>query len=150
MIKKLLLFILSAAVIAAVILFAGGRITDFLDVPSVLVVVSIPVILLFYNFSAKEIGNTVRFCFNYSNKKKKFNIDLGLLILTSFRNNVYITALMGSVLGVIFILITLNDKSALGKDLAVAMLTILYALIINLIIVSPAIDALRRERERNK
>lgn len=150
MIKKLLLFILSAAVIAAVILFAGGRITDFLDVPSALVVVSIPVILLFYNFSAKEIGNTVRFCFNYYNKKKKFNIDLGLLILTSFRNNVYITALMGSVLGVIFILITLNDKSALGKDLAVAMLTILYALIINLIIVSPAIDALRRERERNK
>ena len=63
-------------------------------------------------------------------------------VLESFRNALCASGAVGFLLGVVAILGNLEDPSALGPAVAVAMLTTLYALIIAELVIAPMSNAL--------
>jgi flagellar motor component MotA len=140
-IKRVIIFVLNLAVISGAILIAGGKILFFMNAASLGFTLLIPILLLISTYSFKDLADVFTHC---SLNKKELKPDLAILVFSSIQRNLYITAAVGFLTGSIVILANLGDKTAAGSGAAIALLTIYYSILINLLLIGPVIDIFKR------
>lgn len=131
----------SVSVIAAlaitylVIVASGGRALVYIDAASALIAFGVPLALLKATWSFRQMGAAFRHALSDTANKTELE-DAHLFFRTAF-GYLMATGPMAFLLGVIAQLTNLADSSRLGPNLAVALISIFYVLIIGLFVCLP-------------
>lgn len=124
------------AFVLAIILFSQGHVLWFLDLPSLLAVLGVKYIILgvsgqfgyYYKGFAMVFGKKARQEANQEETEKaEYAINYGI------KATLYSGAL-SSIIGIVLCFGTIGDLSVLGPNLAVAVLTLFYAIVISLVL----------------
>jgi flagellar motor component MotA len=120
---------------AGTIVMSGGHPYGYLDIPSVLIMVFFPFVYQCLLFGV----STVKIAFTAGFRK-----DAGMEQLTKaqlfFKNYskvIWITALVVVFIGTVAVLKNLEDRTMLGPNFALALLSVLYGGILHLVIIIP-------------
>jgi len=136
--------VVALGVIAAIVWVAGGRFLMYIDFPSVAAVFLITVPLLASSFRLKEIGSFFKAAFR-GVRADASTLKKGICFFSAMRRYLIISAVLGTMIGVIAMLSVLGEPSALGRGMALALLTIMYAVILILTVALPFRVSLERK-----
>ena len=134
-------------ILVLLILFAagyitGGRVSIFLDPASGLVVVITTFCLVLANFTLSEIGDAFRA--GFSQNPSRPQLEKGYVLFHAMQNYLWVSAAVGTLTGTTAMLANLEDSKAIGMGAALAMLCVLYAMVLNLILVFPFKTGIRK------
>jgi flagellar motor component MotA len=138
------LFAVLAIGISAVltILFSGGLIADFLDLSAVLITVIFPFIYQWAFFGPSVIKKA--FTAGFKESASMEDIKTAQLFFKSYAKIVWFSVLLPIVIGTITMLKHLEDPTMLGPNMAMILISLLYAIIIELTIIIPHLIILKR------
>lgn len=116
---------------------SGFSILYVLDIPSIVFVVVFSFIVLLTTYSLRDISANIINGFTkcIDNEKNRYT----LIFLEFLEKTLFFVGITGFLTGIISALATIADFEKIGPALAVALITPLYATLINLIIVRPLI-----------
>jgi flagellar motor component MotA len=137
-------FVLFLAICAAAVVMSGGRVAFIISIPSLLVVVVTAVVLSLGNFSVGEIGRCFRVAFRRS-PAQRAELHNALAFFDALVRYLLVSGFIGTLIGSMAMLGNLTDQSALGRGTALALTTILYALILWVGVVVPFRTGVRRK-----
>ena len=130
-------FLFMVFMFATMSILGGGLLVQFVDLPSALFIL---VSVLFFFFTSKS-GSVLGRYFKTSFKKDHIYAKAELASLSSAAKNTgkFILSVggFGFVIGIMLSLINLEDKQKLGPNLAVSLLTLLYAIAISVFVFLP-------------
>ncbi len=121
---------------------AGGGPLDFLDFPSLLIIVGGCFGLTIISFSFKDISNALSQVFGESGGRDELR-QAAYFWFTMIRNLLAVGAI-GTLIGVIQMLGNLEDASTIGPSMAVALITFFYAIFFSGILPLPAYYIIQR------
>lgn len=127
--------IMGVAIIFITIILAvisNTTLNVILDLYSFLVVTLIPIAVQVFSNHWRDYTNGCLYIFG----KKELSVKAMKLTINAFELSIkttYLAGILGSIIGMITLLGRLDDPSSIGPSLAVAVLTIFYALWINVI-----------------
>jgi uncharacterized membrane protein len=87
------------------------------------------------SFGFKKMG--MAFSVPFKKEPKKNELPQALIFFKMFGKAIWLMGLVGVITGVIAMLINLEDKSAIGPNLAVSILPMLYCAIMHIVIIIP-------------
>jgi flagellar motor component MotA len=137
-------FILFLAICAAAVVMSGGQLAFIVSIPSLLLVVVTAIVLSLGNFSVGEIGRCFRLAFRRSPAQRD-ELHNALAFFDALMRYLLVSGFVGTLIGSIAILGNLGDHTALGRGTALALTTVLYALILWVGIVVPFRTGVRRK-----
>ena len=132
-----------AVLLAYAAVASGGNVRMFLNLPSALLVLGLSYFLGVAAYGRRD--------FNYSLKallfayRRKLPHSLGIRhvgIIRSMRQYLIMSGVLGFLVGVVQMLNHMDDPSAIGPAVAVALLTVVYGVLLVLFICQPAISFL--------
>ncbi|MDR0306293.1 MAG: hypothetical protein LBI42_05575 [Chitinispirillales bacterium] len=123
-----------AGVISTIIV-SGGSPLFFINLPSFIIVGILPFLFVSTIFGFKEMA----WAFSITLKKEVDKEELlnALNFFKYFGKTIWIASLIAVLIGVITILGFLGDMSALGQNLSIALISILYSALFNIVIIIP-------------
>jgi len=130
---KVLFAILGASLLLAAMLL-GGSLMAFINLPSILMVVGGLVCFSLAHHDAGSIKDAIAHALGdepISNHQKDISV------LATLRKTTYGSGVAGTLIGMIQMLQNLDDPSAIGPAMAVAMLTVLYSVLIVEFLIDP-------------
>jgi flagellar motor component MotA len=146
--KKMYIVYIIAVVALCVlgILIARGNLWWFYDPPSLMLTLGIVLLLLLGHFSPKEMIEAFR-CAGAAAERSDAELKKALLFFETFHRLTIISGFMSFMLGLILFLagMDLSDEKAAGPFMAVAVMTVLYALIIIMMITVPFQSAIKKK-----
>jgi flagellar motor component MotA len=117
------------------VFMSGGLLSGYLDIPSILIMVIFPFVYQCLLFGVP----TVKIAFAAGFKK-----DVGIEQVTkaqfffkSYSKIIWITAFVSVLIGMVAVLKWLEDRAALGPNIALALLSLLYVGLIHLVVIIP-------------
>ncbi len=124
----------------------GGSIALFINLPSVAIVVGFTV---FFTFAYHSAGKTLEAFFTAFGKEKlpADEAQQHLRVLWTARSLASASGVIGSLIGFVNMLANMDDPKNIGPAMAVALLTLFYAVLIAEGIVGPLINRLRNRVE---
>ncbi len=133
------------AVTFSAILFSGGKLLIFVDIPTYLVIFLIPAAIAFASWPVRDIGRAFTAAFDTQAQPKELKKSLSFF--ESVRRWVLLSAFMGTMVGLVCILIYADatNMERLGRNLGVMLLCITNALFFFLIVPLP-IESLAKRR----
>jgi flagellar motor component MotA len=144
---KALRYIVSAlcalALIVLAIYFSGGTMLLYVDIPSFLITAVLTVILLWSGWGFREMGAAFRNALSETSERK--GLEDAALFFKMAERYLIVSGAMAFFLGSIAILKNLADKSRLGPNVAVALISVFYALFFGLLVCIP-LEACARRR----
>ncbi len=154
-IQSLTAMVIVAAVFGFGALVSGAELIWYLDLPSLLVVVLPAVFLSAGECSWKSLGGAFSTAFGKQAGAAKSTVELRLELLAAkgLGKYAWLSALMGTLLGVVAILVSLSKETntdKLGPNVGVALLCLFTATFLHLLIIGPLqgrIAAVLAERE---
>ena len=144
--KKLWYFLYLALFFGAVygiVQLTGSWIAFYLDIPSLLIILVFDLLFSVCLYGAVPSGQYFRAVF-----QKEPEEPLRQQAIRYFRSMAGYTlavGLMGFILGMIAVLANLEDTSSVGPNLAVGIITVLYAVMVNMAVFIPFRAALERQ-----
>jgi flagellar motor component MotA len=132
------------AVMAGAIVTSGGSVLLVLNWPSFLMVVVTAVILALGNFRLSEMGRYFRLGARREPVSRREAMD-AISFFDALTRYIIIAGILGTLTGTIVMLANLGDVTRLGSGAALALITILYALIIHIGVVVPFRTGARRK-----
>jgi flagellar motor component MotA len=135
MIRYLLSLIVFFAGIIWTILTSGGSVWTYLDIPSLIIVGIFPFLFASVLFGFKEMG--LAFSVSIRKETEKEKLINALNFFKIYGRTTWIAGYIAALIGVIAILVYLEDKTALGPNMAVTLFSMLYSGIINIVIIIP-------------
>lgn len=143
--KSYFIFLFVAlGVLCSGIVFAGARFATYVDVPSMMIVILITASLLVSSFRLKEIGSFFAGAFRERTADIP-TLKKGICFFTAMQRYLIISAVIGTMIGVIAMLSILGEPRAIGSGLGLALLTILYAVVLILVVAVPFRTSLARK-----
>ena len=138
------LFAVLAIGISAVltVFFSGGGMTAYLDIPAALITVVFPFIYQWALFGPSVIKKA--FAAGFKESASMEDIKTAQLFFKSYAKTVWFSVLLPVVIGTIAILKYLEDRTMLGPNFAVILISLLYATIIELVIICPHLVMLKK------
>lgn len=135
--------VLFFAFVVGAIITSGGRILQYLNIPSFLMVLGPAFVLLLANFSVREMGRAFAVGFK---KKEASPEDLkkGYLFFRSAQIYLILSGSLGTMIGTMAMLANLRDSSRIGWGAALALTTILYGIIFSMVITIPFAAGIKR------
>jgi flagellar motor component MotA len=130
MVKFIISLFLIFFTIAGALLLEGGDPVSYLGITAFIIVFFIPVFASMGVWGLSEIGNLWVDSFS---KKKTPTLKVSLKIIDFYEKGFYISGILCTVLGIIFVLAHIEKLEVLGRGLALSFLGILYGLIFGLI-----------------
>jgi flagellar motor component MotA len=121
--------------IVLAILTTGGSVWPYLDVPSIIIVGIFPFLFVSILFGFKDMGFAFSVLIRKETEKEKLIKALNFFKI--YGRITWIAGYIAVLIGVIAILVYLEDKTALGPNMAVALISMLYSGIINVVIIIP-------------
>ena len=121
-----------------------GCVACFFDIGSLVMVLISAIIMILANYSIADIGKY--FALGYR-KEAVMPSELkdGILFFKSFQKYLAIAGGIGFFMGLIAMLATLDDPEKIGRGLALALITVLYAMFFSMIITVPFRTGLERK-----
>ena len=122
----------------ALVLLAMAKPPDVLDVPSVLFVVGGTLALIFFSFPLPNVLSAVRY-FGYTvippkpgadQSKVIGELEIGIVMFNKIKSYAQATGWVGSLIGLVLILTSIDDPAAIGPSASVALLTVFYGTLI--------------------
>lgn len=123
------------ALLALAFVFVGGSPWVYLDLPSLVITVGLTVALLRSAWSFREMGGAFSAAFDASAGDERWKAAMHFF--ASARRYLLMSGFLAVVMGVIAMLANLSDRSRLGPNLAIALLSILYAVLLGLFVCLP-------------
>jgi flagellar motor component MotA len=120
---------------AGTVFMSGGALSGYLDIPSIVIMVFFPLVYqcLLFGVSTAKIAFTVGFKKDATMEQ----VTKAQLFFKSYSKVIWITALVVVFTGTVAILTYLDDRTMLGPNFALALLSVLYGGIIHLVIIIP-------------
>ncbi len=106
----------------------------FLNIPSFIIVVGLPVALLLATHSPREIGTAFRAVYR-SNDPAELRISVAFF--TAMQRYLLWSGFLATMLGTVVLLAVLDDKAMIGQGAALALITVFYAVVLNLALALP-------------
>ncbi|MBN2874890.1 MAG: hypothetical protein JXM71_07335 [Spirochaetales bacterium] len=138
------LFVLALTWLGA--LFSGVRFIVYLDAASLVLVLGLTVVMLRAGWTFRAMGAHFRNAL--SDTADYTLLEEAALFFATAKRYLALGAGFGVILGVIAILSHLTDRSKLGPNLAIALLSVFYAIILALAICIPLETAARQRLVR--
>jgi flagellar motor component MotA len=133
MIRYLISLVVFLTGIVWAIITSGGRVLTYLDIPSFIFVGIFPFIFVSVIFGFKEMA--LSFSVSLKKETEKEKLINALDFFKTYGKITWFSGFIMALVGVIAALVYLEDKTALGINLAVALFSMLYSGIINVIII---------------
>jgi len=130
----------------AAVLFSGGKIWYFLDVPTFILTPVIPLILMLGHYSPREMLDSF-LCAGAADRTEP-EIRRALVFFTSLHRLIIISGLFATMLGVVMILVIYPSEhfnSNIGKYMAVCFLSLVYPLFLIMTVTVPFESALKKK-----
>ncbi|ULQ60660.1 hypothetical protein K7I13_05140 [Brucepastera parasyntrophica] len=136
MVKKILIPICIAIVSCiAVSILSFTKLSLLFDIPSFLIVPVLPLLYMAGSFGFRGIGRAYKTAFAKNPEKK--DLVFSQAFFRGFSKVLWLFSAVGFVTGLIGIFSFLNDYEVLGPNLAVAIITLFYGVLSNLLLVYP-------------
>ena len=120
----------------------GGSLASFLDLPSIAVVMGPTVFLTFAYHSAGESIGALKAAFG--RRPLDVNaVEAHVRTLSTARNLASGSGVLGALIGLVNMLAKMDDPSAIGPAMAVALLTVFYGVLLAEFVLGPLINRLR-------
>lgn len=130
-------FISVAAVVVVsgfLLMVGNGNVVWFLDVPSLLVVLLFDSMILISSGLTKDFNNAFRMALKNGKEKGLSEIKRAIEAVALVRKTTLAAGVFSMIFGLIMAIGQLDDPAMMGPNLAVASLTLLYALAVVLIL----------------
>jgi flagellar motor component MotA len=127
------IFLLLGASFVSTVYASGGTMWIFLDVPSFIIAVILPFGYQWFLFGTAALKNafSAGFCKTVSFE----DAEKTRLFFKTYAHATWFAAVLAVFIGVVTMLVNLEDKTMLGPNMAVALLSLLYAVLVNLLII---------------
>ncbi|QQO09600.1 hypothetical protein [Breznakiella homolactica] len=127
----------------AAVLFSTGeaRLVLFIDIPSFILVPVLAVLYTAGSYGFKGIGRAYRAA--CSGDASREDMEYGAAVFRDMGRNFWIFAILTFGISLMVILANLTSPETLGPNLAVAILTALYAAFFNLLLVQPFLSTIK-------
>jgi flagellar motor component MotA len=122
-------------------LFSGVRFVVYLDPASLVLVLGLTLVMLRAGWTFRAMGSQFRN--SLDDKADRASLEEAMLFFTSARRYLALAAGFAVFIGLIAILTHLTDRNKLGPNLAVALLSAFYAIILTVAICIPFETAAR-------
>jgi flagellar motor component MotA len=121
--------------IALVIAFSGPGLGVYLSLPSLIIVVGIPAALLLATHSPREIGAAFRAVYRSSDPAE---LGTAVAFFSAMQRYVLWSGFLATMMGFVAMLAVLGDnKMPIGAGAALALITVLYSIMLNLAVALP-------------
>jgi flagellar motor component MotA len=120
--------------IATAIVMSGPGFGVYLSLPSLIVVIGLPGALLLGTHSPREIGAAFRSAYRSNDAAE---LRGAVVLFTAMQRYVLWSGFLATMLGVVAMLAALNDKVTIGMGAALALITVLYSVVLNLTVALP-------------
>jgi flagellar motor component MotA len=127
--------------IICAILFSGGSILSFVDIPSIVIMLIVPILVLLVIFKK---NTKISFLIPFNKNNSKETLLYGELVFKTYSKILWILSIVIIFIGLVSILKNLEDKTMLGPNMALAMISIIYAGLLNLIITVPYLVIIKK------
>jgi len=107
----------------------------FLDLPSFIIAVVVPFLFVSVLFGFKEMGEA--FSTPLQKEADKEKLMQSLVFFKTYAKATWLAGLISVIIGIMTMLATLDDKASIGPMVALALESLLYCGIINLVIIVP-------------
>ena len=132
-------YLLSLAVFFAGVVLAiflsGGAIWPYIDIPSLLIVGVVPFIFVSILFGFKNMASV--FSVPFKNEATEDKLKTALAFFRVYGKTVWLAGIISVLIGAVAILAFVEDKTRLGPNFAIVLISLLYSAIINLTVVLP-------------
>lgn len=123
------------AIVILVLVFSGGRIGTYFDIPSAIMIIGVPLALLRAGWGFGEMGAAFRNAL--SDKAARAELEDAAFFFKTAKRYLLGSGVLAILLGSIAMLSNLGDLSRLGPNVAVALISIFYALALVLLLCLP-------------
>jgi flagellar motor component MotA len=120
---------------AGTVYFSGGRLINYLDIPSMVIMVIFPFVYQCLVFGISAAGRAFAAAFR-ENVTEKELLD-ARLFYKSYGKIVRLSAFVTVLTGTVAILINLEDRQLLGPNFALALISLLYGGMLHIAIIIP-------------
>ncbi|MDR2797924.1 MAG: hypothetical protein LBB80_06240 [Treponema sp.] len=142
MVRYWLSLLVFLAGITLTIYTSGGLVLFYLDIPSLIIVGICPFLFVSILFGFKEMVSS--FSVSFKEDVEKGTLLEALNFFSVYGKTTWIAGFIAVLIGVIAMLVALEDKTALGPNMALALISMLYSGIIHVVIITPCIIFIKR------
>lgn len=142
-VRYLVCAVAAITIVFGVILWSGGVLWTFVDLPSLLIVIGIPVVLLRAGWSFREMGEAFRAAL--SDGSGEGERAEAVRFFAAARRYLVGSSIFSFLVGIVCILKNLSDKTKLGPNLALTLISAFYAVVLILVVCLPLEIASRRK-----
>ena len=128
-------FIIFFTGIIFTVLMAGGNLLNLFDIPSLIIVGIVPFLFVSILFGFKEM--VLAFSVQSTEYPNKETLKKAFRFFEMYNKILWITGAISVIIGILNVLINLEDKTAIGPNLALALISIFYCCIIYVLIIIP-------------
>ncbi|MBT3273119.1 MAG: hypothetical protein HN368_08205 [Spirochaetales bacterium] len=121
--------LLSLGMMAVAVLSAGADFGAFISLPAFIVVIFTPALLIISMFGLSVFGRSFSVAFHGVAATQK-ELETGIRLFRAFQNCLMLIGFITSLIGLISILAMLMDATQIGPNLALALITLLYSMIL--------------------
>lgn len=134
--------LLGFGVILLVFILEGGHLKSLLHAPLLVAALTAPLLLCIAHHTPSRLSKALRAVVGTGQDKPEENAQ-NLLVLSTLRMLIWSTGAVLHLLGYIHTMQNLSDPSKIGVGIAVAFLSLLYALIFAEMLIGPSINRLK-------
>ncbi len=131
MIRFVIGVVLILAALCGAIVIEGGSLLAYMAVTSFMIAVIVPIFAELSVWKGSEWRNALVDAFRPTTDKLR--LEIAVRIWRFFEKASYIAGVLGLIVGVILVLSTIRDMTAIGKPLGVCLLSPLYGTVLGLV-----------------
>ena len=124
----------------------GGSVSTFLDLPSLIIVVVVGFAFSIAAHGAGPVFSALAVGFGSSAAEGE-DIEFFAIVLQTLRSSLCAAGAVGFLIGLIQMLQNMSDPATIGPAMAVACLTVFYAVVFSELVVAPMVNRLRLRSE---
>ncbi|MDR2792082.1 MAG: hypothetical protein LBB61_00245 [Treponema sp.] len=136
MIRNYFLAVLAAVLcLAAVVALSGGTLGTYVDVPSIIIMVVCPLAYQWILFGAGYVKDA--FISPFKKEASPAQLSRAQVFFKSYMKVVWLLSVVVLIIGFVAIMKNLEDRQALGPNMAIASISLLYAGLIDILVIIP-------------
>jgi hypothetical protein len=136
------MFLLLAAGFVFTVYCSGGISRDFFDLPSLAIAVILPFGYQWFLFGTAALKNA--FSAGFRKTVSLEEAEKARLFFKTYVHSTWFAAALAVLIGVVSMLMHLEDKTMLGPNMALALISLLYAVWVNLLIILPNASLIKK------
>jgi len=143
MVRYLASLVIFLGGIILAITFAGANVLAFADLPSFVLVGIFPFLFISILYGFKETSQA--FSMPFKKESSQDNLAKAVVFFQKYGKTTWLAGLIGVIIGVITMFANLDDKAMIGPAVALALVSLLYSTLINVLVITPFLLLLKKQ-----